>query len=71
MEKSKSDYLLKELKKITNFFKSKNFKLVIERSKKLLNNIGFNVQTLARQNLAHGLDPEGISKGMEFLKSLN
>jgi phospholipase/carboxylesterase len=43
----------------------------LERSKKLLNKIGFNVQTLARQNLGHGIDPEGISKGMDFLKSLN
>ena len=43
----------------------------LERSKNLLNKIGFNVQTLSRQNLGHGIDPEGISKGMEFLKSLN
>ena len=43
----------------------------LERSKILLNKIGFNVQTLSRQNLGHGIDPEGISKGMEFLKSLN
>ena len=43
----------------------------LEFSKTLLNKIGFNVQTLSRQNLAHGIDPEGISKGMEFLKSLN
>ena len=43
----------------------------LERSKILLNKIGFNVETLSRQNLAHGIDPEGISKGMEFLKSLN
>ena len=43
----------------------------LERSKILLNKIGFNVQTLSRKNLAHGIDPEGISKGMEFLKSLN
>ena len=43
----------------------------LERSKILLNKIGFNVQTLSRQNLAHGIDPEGISKGMEFLKTLN
>ncbi len=42
----------------------------LERSKNLLNNIGFNVQTLSRQNLAHGIDPEGISKGMDFLKSI-
>ena len=37
----------------------------------ILNKIGFNTQTLSRQNLAHGIDPEGISKGMEFLKTLN
>ena len=43
----------------------------LERSKNLLNKIGFNVQTLSRKNLAHGIDPEGISKGMDFLKSLN
>ena len=42
----------------------------LEKSKNLLNKIGFNVQTLSRQDLAHGIDPEGISKGMEFLKSL-
>ena len=45
--------------------------LSLERSKNLLNKIGFNVETLSRPNLAHGIDPEGISKGMEFLKSLN
>ena len=43
----------------------------LEESKTLLNKIGFNVQTLSRQNLAHGIDPEGISKGMQFLKALN
>ena len=43
----------------------------LEKSKNLLNKIGFKVQTLSRQDLAHGIDPEGISKGMEFLKSLN
>ena len=43
----------------------------LERSKNLLNKIGFNIQTLSRKNLAHGIDPEGISRGMEFLKSLN
>tara|TARA_B100000963_G_scaffold25554_1_gene19145 strand:- start:172 stop:648 length:477 start_codon:yes stop_codon:yes gene_type:complete len=42
----------------------------LKNSKNLLNKIGFNVQTLSRQNLAHGIDPEGISKGMEFLKSI-
>ena len=40
-------------------------------SKKLLNNIGFNVQTLSRPNLGHGIDPEGISAGMELLKTIN
>jgi len=43
----------------------------LEKSKDLLNKIGFYVETFSRQNLAHGIDPEGISKGMEFLKSLN
>ncbi len=43
----------------------------LERSKNILNKIGFNVQTFSRPNLAHGIDPEGISKGMEFLKLLN
>ena len=43
----------------------------LERSKNLLNKIGFNVETLSRPNLAHGIDPEGISKGMQFLKALN
>ena len=43
----------------------------LEKSKNLLNKIGFNIQTLSRKNLAHGIDPEGISRGMEFLKSLN
>ena len=42
----------------------------LDKSKNLLTNIGFKVQTLSRQNLAHGIDPEGISKGMEFLKLL-
>ena len=45
--------------------------LSLERSKNLLNKIGFNVETLSRPNLAHGIDPEGISKGMQFLKALN
>ena len=43
----------------------------LERSKNLLNKIGFNVETLSRPNLAHGIDPEGISKGMQFLKAIN
>ena len=40
-------------------------------SKNLLNNIGFNIQTLSRPNLGHGIDPEGISAGMELLKTIN
>tara|TARA_B110000495_G_C22992492_1_gene584679 strand:+ start:545 stop:1219 length:675 start_codon:yes stop_codon:yes gene_type:complete len=40
-------------------------------SKNLLNNIGFNIQTLSRPNLGHGIDPEGISAGMELLKTVN
>tara|TARA_B100001063_G_scaffold164253_1_gene153246 strand:- start:87 stop:746 length:660 start_codon:yes stop_codon:yes gene_type:complete len=43
----------------------------LENSKNLLNEIGFNVQTLSRPNLAHGIDPEGISAGMEILKKIN
>ena len=43
----------------------------LDRSKNLLNKIGFDVETLSRPNLAHGIDPEGISKGMQFLKALN
>jgi len=43
----------------------------LENSKNLLNEIGFNVQTLSRPNLGHGIDPEGISAGMEILKKLN
>ena len=43
----------------------------LDRSKNLLNKIGFDVETLSRPNLAHGIDPEGISKGMQFLKAVN
>ena len=43
----------------------------LENSKNLLNEIGFNVQTLSRPNLGHGIDPEGISAGMDILKKLN
>ena len=43
----------------------------LENSKNLLNEIGFNVQTLSRPNLGHGIDPEGISAGMEILKKIN
>jgi len=39
-------------------------------SKNLLNQVGFEVKTLSRPNLGHGIDPEGISAGMELLKKL-
>jgi len=39
-------------------------------SKNLLNQVGFDVKTLSRPNLGHGIDPEGISAGMEVLKKL-
>ena len=42
----------------------------LENSKKLLLQIGFAVKTLNRPNLGHGIDPEGISAGMEFLNKL-
>ena len=37
----------------------------------LLDSVGFNVETLSRPKLGHGIDPEGISRGMEMLKQLN
>ena len=43
----------------------------LEKSKLLLNEVGFDTDTFARANLGHGIDPEGISKGMEMLKKLN
>ena len=43
----------------------------LQKSKSLLDNIGFNVETLSRPKLGHGIDPEGISRGMEMLKQLN
>lgn len=42
----------------------------LENSKKLLSNVGFIVKTLIRPSLGHGIDHEGISAGMEFLKKL-
>ena len=39
--------------------------------KLLLNEVGFDTDTFARANLGHGIDLEGISKGMEMLKKLN
>ena len=37
----------------------------------LLCNIGFNVEKLSRPGLGHGIDPDGISAGMNFLKQIN
>lgn len=42
----------------------------LEKSKELLSQIGFYIETVERPNLGHGIDPEGISAGMEFLKKL-
>ena len=39
-------------------------------SKNLLSQIGFDVQTLSRPELGHGIDPEGVSAGMELLKKI-
>ncbi len=43
----------------------------LQKSKSLLDDIGFNVQTFLRPKLGHGIDPEGISRGMELLKQIN
>jgi phospholipase/carboxylesterase len=43
----------------------------LQKSKSLLDSVGFNVKTLSRPKLGHGIDPEGISRGMEMLKQLN
>ena len=43
----------------------------LQKSKSLLDSVGFNVETLSRPKLGHGIDPEGISRGMEMLKQLN
>ena len=42
----------------------------LENAKKLLNEIGFNVNTVNRPGLGHGIDPDGISAGMEFVKKI-
>ena len=42
----------------------------LENAKKLLNEIGFNVKTVNRPGLGHGIDPDGISAGMEFVKKI-
>ena len=42
----------------------------LENAKKLLNEIGFEVKTVNRPGLGHGIDPDGISAGMEFVKKI-
>ena len=42
----------------------------LKQSEKLLSQIGFVVETFSRPNLGHGIDPEGVTIGMEFLKKL-
>ena len=42
----------------------------LENTKKLLNEIGFDVKTVNRPGLGHGIDPDGISAGMEFVKKI-
>ena len=42
----------------------------LENAKKLLIGIGFNVKTVNRPGLGHGIDPDGISAGMEFVKKI-
>ena len=42
----------------------------LENAKKLLIGIGFNVKTVNRPGLGHGIDPDGISVGMDFVKKI-
>ena len=42
----------------------------LENAKKLLIGIGFDVKTVNRPGLGHGIDPDGISSGMEFVKNI-
>ena len=42
----------------------------LENAKKLLIGIGFDVKTVNRPGLGHGIDPDGISAGMEFVKKI-
>ena len=42
----------------------------LDNAKKLLNEVGFDVKTVNRPGLAHGIDPDGISAGMEFVKNI-
>ncbi len=42
----------------------------LQNAEKLLTGIGFTVNTVNRPGLAHGIDPDGISAGMEFIKKI-
>ena len=42
----------------------------LKNAKNLLSEIGFKVQAVNRPGLGHGIDPDGISSGMEFVKNL-
>ena len=42
----------------------------LENTKKLLIGIGFEVKAVNRPGLGHGIDPDGISAGMEFVKKI-
>ena len=42
----------------------------LENAKKLLIEIGFDVKAVNRPGLGHGIDPDGISAGMEFVKKI-
>ena len=42
----------------------------LENAKKLLIGIGFDVKAVNRPGLGHGIDPDGISAGMEFVKNI-
>ena len=42
----------------------------MQKTKKLLIGIGFNVKAVNRPGLGHGIDPDGISAGMDFVKKI-
>ena len=42
----------------------------LENAKNLLIGIGFEVKAVNRPGLGHGIDPDGISAGMEFVKKI-
>ena len=42
----------------------------LNNAENLLSEIGFKVQAVNRPGLGHGIDPDGISFGMEFVKNL-